>query len=91
MKKQKQNSTVNYDPETIGKTLTANFTKTITEGRTIIYGRVMKNGDEVATVSYNSSGDFLITQIKPVSALNETETQALYKAVPGYIAEILAE
>lgn len=80
-----------YSPVAVTESVTAAFTKVTNSDGTVVSGRVTKQGKEVATVNYYGKNESLVVSIRPLSALDLTEQNALMAAVPGYINEILSE
>lgn len=80
-----------YSPVAVTENVTAAFTKVTNSDGTVVSGRVTKQGKEVATVNYYGKNESLVVSIRPLSALDLTEQNALMAAVPGYINEILSE
>lgn len=89
MEKKSQNSTTNYAPEKVTEAVEINFTRIVSGGNTTISGSIRKDGSEAGTVSFESSGNYLITSLKPYSVLTDEEVAAVYHAVPGCITEML--
>ena len=89
MKKKTERTSVSYDPVTLSETASVQFTKTVKGTGTSIYGKIIKEGTEVGQVSYDESGGYLITTIKPFSSLTKDEVAALYAEVPTCIDEML--
>lgn len=80
-----------YSPVAVTENVTAAFTKVTNSDGTVVSGRVTKQGKEAATVNYYGKNESLVVSIRPLSALDLTEQNALMAAVPGYINEILSE
>lgn len=80
-----------YSPVAVTENVTAAFTKVTNSDGTVVSGRVTKAGKEAATVNYYGKNESLVVSIRPLSALDLTEQNALMAAVPGYINEILSE
>ena len=80
-----------YSPVAVTENVTAAFTKVTNSDGTVVSGRVTKQGKEVATINYYGKNESLVVSIRPLSALDLTEQNALMAAVPGYINEILSE
>lgn len=91
MKKKTENSTVNYDPVQVNEMLSINFTKVTGSKGVTIYGKVMKDGAEVGSVSYDAAGDYLITNLKPFSKVDAEEVVGIYAQIPECIQELLEE
>lgn len=91
MEKKAQNATTNYAPEKVTEKVEITFTKIVSPGKTTISGQISKNAANVGSVSYESTGDYLITSLKPCSALDADEMKAIHEAVPGCISEMLAD
>lgn len=91
MEKKAQNATTSYAPEKVSEKVEIVFTKIVAPGKTTISGQVNKDGANVGSVSYENTGDYLITSLKPCSALDAGEVKAVHEAVPGCISEMLAD
>lgn len=91
MEKKAQNATTNYAPEKVTEKVEITFTKIVSPGKTTISGQVNKDAANVGSVSYENIGDYLITSLKPCSALDSEEIRAIHEAVPGCISEMLAD
>ena len=89
MKKKTEKTSVSYDPVVISETTNVQFTKSVKSTGTTIYGKILKDGAEVGQVSYEESGGYLITNIKPFSSLTKEEVAALYAEVPACVDEML--
>lgn len=88
MKEQTTNSTVNYEPVVISDEVSIYFTKVVNSSNITIYGKVMKKGAEVGSVSLDKSGGYLITSLKPYTELTEIEVKGIYGKVPECIKEM---
>lgn len=91
MLKKTTNSTVAYEPIAISDETVMKFQKVTNAKGTTIYGKIVKNDAECGSVSYDSSGDYLITSLKPRSMFTEEEVAAIHAHAPVCVAEILAE
>lgn len=91
MKKKTERTSVSYDPVVISEVASVHFTKSVKQTGTSIYGKILKDGAEVGQVSYEESGGYLITSVKPFSSLTKEEVSELYAQVPACIDEILNE
>ena len=80
-----------YTPEVVSENVTASFTKVTNSDGTVVSGRVTKQGKEVGTVNYYGKNDSLVVSVRPLASLDGAELNALFRAVPGYINEILSE
>lgn len=89
MKKKAERTSVNYDPVAISEAASIQFHKTVNSAGTTIYGKVTKDGAEVGNVSYDESGGYLITSVKPFGSLTKEEVAELYAQVPTCIDEML--
>lgn len=89
MEKKAENSTTNYAPEKVTDGVEINFTKIVTGGNTTISGTIKKDSTDVGSVSFETTGNYLITSIKPYTGLTDEEVVAVYNAVPGCITEML--
>lgn len=89
MEKKAENSTTNYAPEKITEAVEIHFTKIVSGGNTTISGTIKKDSADAGTVSFETTGNYLITQLKPYNALTADEVTAVYAAVPGCITEML--
>ena len=89
MKKKTERTSVSYDPVTLSDAASVQFTKTVKGTGTTIYGKIIKEDTEVGQVSYDESGGYLITTVKPFSCLTKEEVAALYAEVPTCIDEML--
>lgn len=65
MEKKAENSTTNYAPEKVTDGVEINFTKIVTGGNTTISGTIKKDSTDVGSVSFETTGNYLITSIKP--------------------------
>ncbi|MBR2007131.1 MAG: hypothetical protein IKA01_04055 [Alistipes sp.] len=91
MKKKTEKTSVSYDPVVISETTNVQFTKSVKSTGTAIYGKILKDGAEVGQVSYEETGDYMITSVKPFSKLTKEEVAELYAQVPTCIDEMLHE
>jgi len=89
MEKKAENSTTNYAPEKVTDAVEINFTKIVTGGNTTISGTIKKDSTDAGSVSFETTGNYLITSIKPYTGLTDEEVVAVYNAVPGCITEML--
>ena len=89
MKKKTERTSVSYDPVTLSDAASVQLTKTVKGTGTTIYGKIIKEDTEVCQVSYDESGGYLITTVKPFSSLTKEEVAALYAEVPTCIDEML--
>lgn len=89
MKKKTERTSVSYDPVVISETTNVQFTKSVKSTGTTIYGKIIKEDTEVGQVSYDESGGYLITTVKPFSKLTKEEVAELYAQVPTCIDEML--
>ena len=91
MKKKTERTSVSYDPVTLSDAASVQFTKTVKGTGTTIYGKIIKEDTEVGQVSYEETGDYMITSVKPFSKLTKEEVAELYAQVPTCIDEMLHE
>lgn len=91
MLKKTTNSTVTYEPFAISEGAFMKFQKVANAKGVTVYGKIVKNDAECGSVSYDSSGDYLITSLKPRSMFTEEEVTAIHTHAPVCVAEILAE
>lgn len=89
MEKKAENSTTNYAPEKVTEAVEIHFTKVVSGGNTTISGTIKKGSADSGSVSYETNGNYLITQLKPYDGLTAEEVTAVYAAVPGCIDEML--
>lgn len=89
MEKKAENSTTNYAPEKVTEAVEIHFTKIVSGGNTTVSGTIKKESADVGSVSFETTGNYLITQLKPYNSLTGEEVQSVYTAVPGCIAEML--
>lgn len=89
MEKKAENSTTNYAPEKVTEAVELHFTKIVSGGNTTISGTIRKGSADVGSVSFETTGNYLITSIKPYTGLTDGEVVAVYNAVPGCITEML--
>lgn len=89
MEKKAENSTTNYAPEKVTDGVEIHFTKIVSGGGTTISGSIKKGSADAGSVSFETTGNYLITQLKPYSGLTGEEVLAVYNAVPGCITEML--
>lgn len=91
MEKKAENSTTNYAPEKVTGAVEIHFTKIVSGGNTTISGTIRKGSADIGSVSFETTGNYLITQLKPYGDLTDEEVTAVYHSVPGCIAEMLAD
>lgn len=89
MEKKAENSTTNYAPEQVSEAVEIHFTKIVSGGNTTVSGTIKKGSADVGSVSFETTGNYLITQLKPYGDLTDEEVMAVYNSVPGCIAEML--
>lgn len=85
------NSTVTYEPFAVSEETLMKFQKVANAKGVTIYGKIVKNDAECGSISYDSSGDYLITSLKPRSMFTDEEVASIYANAPKCIAEILSE
>ena len=90
MKEKKSNSVTSFQPEKITDEVSVEFTRVVDASNTTINGMLTKGGASVGDISYDKTGDFLITRIKPFSLLDADEVSAVHAAVPEFIKEMLS-
>ena len=91
MLKKTTNSTVTYEPFAISEETSVKFQKVTNAKGVTVYGKIVKNDAECGSVSYDSSGDYLITSLKPHSMFTGEEVSSIHAQVPDCVAEILSE
>jgi hypothetical protein len=91
MKKKTANATISYDPIMIGEKAEICFSKVTTANAVTIYGRIVKEGEDAGSISYDSRGNYLNCSLKPYGLLTEDEVMSVYSQVPGCIKEMLEE
>lgn len=91
MLKKTTNSTVTYEPFAISEVTSMKFQRVANARGVTIYGKIVKNDAECGSVSYDSSGDYLITSLKPRSMFTEEEVAAIHAQVPACVADILSD
>ncbi|MBQ8066539.1 MAG: hypothetical protein IJ200_12905 [Prevotella sp.] len=91
MKKVSENATVTFEPEVINEHTKVTFTKVSNAKGVTIYGKVEKDNAEVGSISYEQSGNFLITSLKPLGKLTKEEVSAIYENVPTWVGEATGE
>lgn len=87
--KKTQNATIDFEPVKITDKIEASVSKTISEGRTRITIKFIKDGESVGSSSYDEKGDFIMTSIKPKSSVTTAEIVSIYKAIPEIFTEVL--
>ena len=91
MLKKTTNSTGAYEPIAISDETVMKFQKVTNAKGSTIYGKIVKNDAECGSVSYEETGDYLITSLKPRSMFTPEEITAIHADGPGCIAEIMAD
>ena len=91
MLKKTINSTVTYEPLKISEETCVKFQRVANAKGVTVYSKIVKNDAECGSVSYDSSGDYLITSLKPHSMFTSEEVTAIHAQVPACVAEILSE
>lgn len=91
MLKKTTNSTVTYEPFAISEETSMKFQKVTNAKGVTVYGKIVKNDAECGSVSYDESGDYLITSLKPHSMFTPEEVAAIHSQVPECVAEILSD
>lgn len=91
MKQQTERSTISYEPEAVTKEVSVEFNKITRAGNVLVGGEVKKAGERVGRIDYNQGNDSISLTLSAVSKFTETEKAALFKKVPEYLKEILAE
>lgn len=85
------NSTEKFE-NNLGSTLVMNTTKTTTKSNVTIHSRVKKGDEEVATVSYDSDGGYLLVDIKKFKALLKEEARGILAAASeDIVGEVYAD
>ena len=91
LKKVSANSTEKFENQ-IGSTLVMNTTKTTTKSNVTIHSRVKKGDEEVATISYDGDGGYLLVDLKKFKTLARAEVQGILKATTDdVLAEVYGE
>ena len=85
------NSTVTYEPVAISEETLVKFQKVANAKGVTIYGKIVKKDAECGSVSYDESGDYLITSLNPRSMFTDEEVASIHANAPKCVAEILAE
>lgn len=91
MLKKTTNSTVTYEPFAISEETSMKFQKVTNAKGVTVYGKIVKNDAECGSVSYDASGDYLITSLKPRSMFTPEEVTAIHAQVPACVADILSD
>lgn len=89
MKPKETNSTVNYEPQVVNPQTNLVFTKVINGNNITVHGKIVKNGNECGSVSYEKTGDYLIVSYKPYSALTAEEITSISTLAPKCVAEAI--
>lgn len=91
MEKTKQNSTVDYAPQQCGEKTEVKFTKTTNSSGTSVFGRILTDGSERGSISYDTSRGNLLIQVKDFGSMPEADRGAVCSNAPGWIEEIISE
>lgn len=79
LKKVSANSTEKFENE-IGSTLAMATTKTTSKSSVKMHSSVKKGDDEVATISYDSDGGFMLVDLKKFKSLTTAEVKGILNA-----------
>ena len=80
MKKVSANATEKFESQ-IGDSLVMNVTKTTSAKNVTLHARVKKGDDEVATVSYDADGGYLIIDLRKFRTMTKAEVEGVLATV----------